>query len=314
MEAAREPFAVVTVVRTVKPSSAMVGAKALVTAAGEMIGFVGGQCIQSIVISQALTCIEKGASQLVLITSDSSQTRSADGRTVLPMTCHSEGTVELFMEPRLPAPVLLVIGQSPIADCLLTIAAHLDFHVKSVALERVAAESAGDLSGFAETIQAHLSPGAYVVVASMGLYDSESILALQGYELAYVGLVTSPKRREAVLADLRERGVSEAFCSFISAPAGLDLGAVEPAEIAVTILAEIIEHRRKKHTVAPVAPPVITSETRREVIDPVCRMVVDLNTTLHKAEYQGKEYGFCCPHCRQEFLKNPEKYANTVEV
>jgi xanthine dehydrogenase accessory factor len=314
LEEAREPFAVVTVVRTVKPSSAIVGAKALITAAGDMIGFVGGQCIQSIVISQALKCIEKGASQLVLITSDSSQLRSTDGITVLPMTCHSEGTVELFIEPKLPAPVLLVIGHSPIADSLQKIAAHLNFQVKSVALDQAASDGTDNLSRFTETIHAHLLPGAYVVVASMGLYDTESIRALQGFALSYVGLVTSPKRREAVLADLKNRGVPEDFCSMLSAPAGLDLGAVDPAEIAVTILAEIIECRRKKQTFAPVTLPVTENKTRREVIDPICHMVVDLNTTLHKAEYQGKEYGFCCPHCRQEFLKHPEKYACTVEV
>jgi xanthine dehydrogenase accessory factor len=314
LEETREPFTVVTVVRTVKPTSAVVGAKALIKSTGEMIGFVGGQCIQSIVISQALKCIENGTSQLVLIASDSSQVRSTDGVTVLPMTCHSEGTVELFMEPKLPAPVLLVIGHSPIADSLQKIAAHLDFQVKSVAMDNAASEGADNLTGFTETIQAHLSPGAYVVVASMGLYDTESIRALQGVALSYVGLVTSPKRREAVLADLKNQGISEEFCSFISAPAGLDLGAVEPAEIAITILAEIIEYRRKKHTAAPLTLHVIENKTRREVIDPICHMVVDLNTTPHKAEYQGKEYGFCCPHCRQAFLENPEKYAHTVEV
>ncbi|NGQ95816.1 YHS domain-containing protein [Brevibacillus sp. SYP-B805] len=314
MEEAREPFAVVTVVRTVKPTSAIVGAKALITSTGEMIGFVGGQCIQTLVVSQALKCIENGASHLVLITSDPSQSRTTDGLTVLPMTCHSEGTVELFIEPKLPAPVLLVIGHSPIADNLQKLAAHLNFQVRSVVMEQAASADASNLSGLTETIQAQLSPGAYVVVASMGLYDTESILALQGCELSYVGLVTSPKRREAVLADLKIRGVSEEFCSFLSAPAGLDLGAVDPAEIAVTILAEIIEYRRKKRTFAPLTLQVTENKTRREVIDPICHMVVDLNTTLHKAEYQGKEYGFCCPHCRQEFLKNPEKYAHTVEV
>ncbi len=314
MEEAREPFAVVTVVRSVKPTSAIVGAKALITSTGEMIGFVGGQCIHAIVISQALNCIENGTSQLVLIASDSSQVRSTDGVTVLPMTCHSEGTVELFMEPKLPAPVLLVIGHSPIADCLQKIAAHLDFQVKSAAMDNAASEGADNLAGFTETIQAHLSPGAYVVVASMGLYDTESIRALQGFALSYVGLVASPKRREAVLAYLKNQGVSEQFCSFISAPAGLDLGAVEPAEIAITILAEIIEYRRKKHTAAPLTLHVIEKKSRREVTDPICHMAVDLNTTPHKTEYQGKEYGFCCPHCRQEFIKHPEKYVFKVEV
>lgn len=314
LEEKGESFAVVTVVRSVKPTSAIVGAKALITSTGEMIGFVGGQCTQSVLISQALKCIENGVSQLVLITSDAAQARATEGVTVLPMTCHSEGTVELFIEPKIPAPVLLVIGHSPIADSLKKIAVHLHFQVRSAAMETIDSEGADPSSAFTETIQSHLSPGAYVVVASMGLYDTESIQALQGCELSYVGLVTSPKRREAVLADLKNQGVSEEFCSSISAPVGLDLGAVDPAEIAITILAEIIEHRRKKRPVAPMKTPITANSTRREVIDPICHMVVDLNTTLHKAEYQGKEYGFCCPHCRKTFLENPETYAHTVEV
>ncbi len=249
----------------------------------------------------------------MLITSDTPQTRT-DDIIVLPMTCHSEGTVELFIEPKIPAPVLLIIGHSPIADYLKKTAAYLDFQIRTVGLENVHSEGTSSLSGFTETIQANLSPGAFVVVASMGLYDVESIRALQGFALSYVGLVTSPKRREAVLNDLKNQGVSEEFCSFISAPVGLDLGAVDPAEIAITILAEIIEYRRKRRTFAPFTSHVIENKTRREVIDPICHMVVDLNTTLHKAEYQGKEYGFCCPRCRQEFLNKPEKYAYTVEV
>ncbi|MEB3101396.1 XdhC family protein [Ferviditalea candida] len=306
------PFAVVTVVRSAKPTSAVVGSKALVYPNGQMFGFVGGHCTQSLVVSQALECIETGESRLLLITSDESQIRVNDGVTVMPMTCHSEGTVELFIEPKLPAPTLLVIGDSPIAKYLLTFGEHMNFNVKSLSLEQISKSEAPDVHLLKDKIQQILKPGSYVVIATMGVYDEESIRALAGIELSYAGLITSPKRKAKVLDWIKDQGLSAQFSSFISAPAGLDLGAVEPSEIAITILAEIIQYRRQKKRPAVKFEARITE--RNEAIDPVCHMVVDMDKTLFKTEYQGKEYGFCCPHCRQAFLKDPDSYVKEVNV
>lgn len=306
------PFAVVTVVRSAKPTSAVVGSKALVDPNGHMFGFVGGQCTQSLVVSQALECMETGESRLLLITSDESQIRVNEGVTVKPMTCHSEGTVELFIEPRLPKPTLLVIGDSPIARYLLTMGEHLNFNVKSLSLEHISSDGSPDINLMKVKVQQMLKPGSYVVIATMGLYDEESIRALQGIELSYAGLVSSPKRKAKILDWVKDQGLSEQFCSFISAPAGLDLGAVEPSEIAITILAEIIQYRRNKKLATVKLEPQVPA--RVEAVDPVCQMIVDMNKTLFKAEYQGKEYGFCCPHCRQAFLKDPESYLKEVNV
>jgi xanthine dehydrogenase accessory factor len=330
LENAREPFAVVSVVRSVKPTSARVGAKALVLADGQMIGFVGGQCTRPQVVAQALECIRTGENRLLLMTSDPAQVYAKEGLTVLPMTCHSEGTVELFIEAKLPPPVLLVIGDSPVARHLTDMASHLDFCVKSLAASEIAADGVSSPERLTEAIRQRLSPGAYVVVATMGQYDEESLSAIQESEPAYVGLVASPKRRLSVLDGLKEQGVSDAFLAAVSAPVGLDLGAVEPAEIAVTILAEIIQLRRgKKHTFAAKAASSSAgggmnrdsdhhaalsggadgaAVNRSEAVDPVCGMAVDLNTTIHQAVYQGQTYGFCCPHCRRAFLKEPERY------
>lgn len=312
LEEADQPFAMVTVVRSAKPTSAVVGSKALVYPNGQIFGFVGGQCTRSLVVSQALECMETGKNRLLLITSDQSQVRANEGVTVMPMTCHSEGTVELFIEPRLPAPTLLVIGDSPIAEYLATMGEHLHFNMKSLSLENIMSDGSPNEHLLTENIQQLLKPGSYVVIATMGLYDEESIRALQGIELSYVGLVSSPKRKMKVLDWVKEQGLSEQFGSFISAPAGLDLGAVEPSEIAVTILAEIIQYRRNKNN-TPVKLET-TATTRIEAVDPVCHMIVDMNKTMFKAEHQGKEYGFCCPHCRQSFMKDPESYLLKVNA
>ncbi len=308
-ERAEEPYALVTVIRSLKPTSVRAGAKAIVSPDGRMTGFVGGQCTQSLVISQARECLANNESRVVLITSDPEQAAPREGVVVLPMTCHSEGTVELFIEPKLPARTLLVIGNSPIASHVAEMGERLNFNVKTIKWGTEIESKTNDSDVTAtlqKQIRESLNPGSYVVVATMGLYDEHSIATLEGIPLAYAGLVTSPKRWEKVLKWLKSEGVSEEFCSLISAPAGLDLGAVEPAEIAVTILAEMIQVKRsgkeKQQTMQKL------KVEKREGIDPVCHMVVDLNRTPHIAEYKGETYGFCCSHCRQAFLKDPEAY------
>lgn len=305
LEAAREPFAIVTVVRSEKPTSALPGAKAIINSTGKMFGFVGGQCTQSQVVSEALQCIETGKSKLVLISPDMEQQDRNRGITVLPMTCQSGGTVELFIEPKLPRRPLVVIGDSPIAKAISQLAQHMEeFQVHHLYMDDDSPEK------FKKNLQEILTPRAYVVVATMGLYDELSITALQDIELAYLGLIASPKRKNKVMEYLQAEGASEEFCSFISAPAGLDLGAIYPTEIAITVLAEIIQHKNSQdHQGVRLK---LFEQAKREVIDPVCQMVVDLNKTKYKAEYQGVEYGFCCPNCRRRFLENPEAYLQKV--
>lgn len=305
LDEAQQPFAVVTVVRSEKPTSAIPGAKALIYPTGKMIGFIGGQCTQSLVVSQALECMETGKSKLVLITSHSNQTDATKGLTVLPMNCQSEGTVELFIEPKLPKQTLLVIGDSPIAESITQIAKYIeDMNVKHFSIDN------SDGNGMKDKLQQQLNPNSYVLVATMGHYDEQSITALQGIELAYLGLIASPKRTGKVIEYLKAEGASDEFCSFISAPAGLNLGAISPAEIAVTILAEIIQHKNSKATVNMKLK--LSENKKLEVIDPVCNMVVDLNKTKFKAEYEGIEYGFCCPNCRRLFLKAPQSYLQKI--
>lgn len=305
LEAAQEAFAVVTVVRSEKPTSALPGSKAIVTSQGKMVGFVGGQCTQSQVVAEALACLESGRSRLILITTMLEEHETNRDIKVLPMSCQSGGTVELFIEPKLPKHPLLVIGDSPIAGAIVNMAKHLEaFQVHQITMDEA------DPQAMQAKLREIVTGNAYVLVATMGLYDEPSIVALQDLELAYLGLIASPRRKEKVLEYLQSEGASEAFCSFISAPAGLDLGAVYPAEIAITVLAEIIQHKNNQDNQR--IKLTLKARPKREVIDPVCQMVVDLETTQHKAEYKGIEYGFCCPNCRRLFLKDPDAYLQTV--
>ncbi len=319
-----EPYVVVTVVRRVRPSSATVGDKAIVTANGEMKGFVGGHCTRDLVIDQAKKCLSTGESKLVLVTPQP-PSNVEEGVTVLPMTCASEGTVELFLEPKNVDPLLVIVGDSPIALALAELAPRFSLTPRRISLEGANPSAEGPVATLRNQLHLHSNVPAYGVVASMGLYDVDGLLAVASLRLRYLGLVVSPKRWSRLRGELAEAGASSDFIDFVTAPAGLDIGAVGPQEIALSVLAQIVERRRRGENIlwdGPAAewtskpgsspshcsPVTVSPEVPQEVIDPVCGMTVDLAKTPYRLELNGTVYGFCCGGCRDRFAREPEKY------
>jgi xanthine dehydrogenase accessory factor len=318
-----EPYVVVTVVRRVRPSSATVGDKAIVTADGEMRGFVGGQCTRELVIDQAKKCLSSGESKLLLVTSQP-PADVTEGVTVLPMTCASEGTVELFLEPKNVDPLLVLVGDSPIAHALAELAPRFSLTPHRISLEEARHTGAAEEPVVILRNQLRLRTGsaAYGVVATMGLYDVDGLLAVSSLPLRYLGLVTSPKRWTTVRAELEEVGASSEFIDFVTAPAGFDIGALGPNEIALSILAQIVECRRRGSNASWPGQSSDTGSSasgasaihcnhaadHQKVVDPVCGMTVDLAKTPHRLELDGTLYGFCCSGCRDRFAREPEKY------
>jgi xanthine dehydrogenase accessory factor len=313
-----EPYVMVTVVRRVRPSSATVGDKAVVTADGQMKGFVGGHCTRDLVIQQAKKCLAAGESKLLLITAQP-PAEVPEGVTVLPMTCASEGTVELFLEPKNVEPLLVTVGDSPIAHALTDLAPRFSLRPIRISLEEaVHGEAQDPVVKLRNQLQFRSSAPVYGVVATMGLYDVEGLLALSSLPLRYLGLVTSPRRWGTVRQELAEAGAAPALIDFVSAPAGLDIGAVGPQEIALSILAQITERRRRGtgsqwdgQAAAPAGDsPTGAEDTQghREVVDPVCGMTVDFEKSPHRFEWNGTVYAFCCAGCRERFARDPERY------
>jgi xanthine dehydrogenase accessory factor len=294
-EAARRPYAVVTVVRVVRPSSARAGMKAVVGSDGRLTGWIGGQCTRTLVADVAREAIRTGEAVLVRITPDPSGP-AEPGVVIRPMTCHSGGTVDLFVEPRNPAPRLVVVGDTPVARRVADLGRWMGYDVRVVAPD-------ADLGGTAlegqlvETAQ----DDAWVVVASQGAYDEETLLALAPCPVRYVGLVASRRRAEQLAAYLRERG-AEGILDRLAAPAGLDLGARTAEEIAVSILADLTRRWRGRSEAQP--PPNAPEGS----VDPVCGMVVDAATALYRAEWDGNVYAFCCRGCWEHFQANPPAY------
>ena len=241
-----EPFAVATVVRCERPTSAKPGAKALIRQDGTVSGWIGGSCAEPVAVKEALGALEDGEPRfLVLVGKGGAPLGRADGVREYTMTCHSGGTLEIFVEPVLPKPALVLVGSGPVVETLAGLAAAAHFAVTVVEPESpapaglAAARVVGDLASVAMTARTA------VVVATHGRFDEDALAEALRSEADYVSLVASPTRARVVAESLRARGIPEDRLRRLKAPAGLDLGAVTPEEIAVSILAEIVAHRRR---------------------------------------------------------------------
>jgi len=297
-----ERFALVTVVRREPPSSARVGDAALVTAGGEVHGWVGGGCTRSTLLRESLRAMADGEPRLLSLSVDP-VAEQRPGVVALPMTCRSGGTVDLYVEAVLPAPRLVVFGATPAARTLVKIAEAMGYRVAVVDPEADAADFSASVRVGARAAP-DAAPGACVLVATMDERDLDAIEAAVALEPAYLGVIAS-RRRFAQLRDaLAARGVGRDALEAISAPAGLDIGARTPEEIALSVMAQIVQRRRAA------AQPAASPETiaPREAIDPVCGMTVGGGRPPHAAELSGKSYYFCCAGCRSSFLADPARY------
>lgn len=301
---AHEPYILVTVVRTLPPTSAAVGARALVSADRKLTGFVGGECTRRILLEVAEEAFMDGRPRLLLLSPDPEHVEPSSapsGIVVKPMTCHSGGTVELFVEPRLVDPALLVVGESPVAKNLVDLAQNLPFTLYH---ETLSGEK--DWDALATQIKRHATVGGFVVVATMGQYDDWAVDTLSGADIRYLGVVASP-RRGALLRERFSHDRPTGDSCVVSIPAGLNLGSRLPGEIAISILAEIIQIRRTLGVVN--AGHGQRHLEDKMVTDPICHMQVNLADTPYRTLYGGKEWGFCARSCLDAFLREPERYS-----
>ena len=270
------PFVLATVVRSVRPASARPGDRALLLGEGKPIGWVGGGCVHTAIEREAATALTSGLPRLVRL---SPSPRDEDGVVNYPMTCHSGGTLEIYLEPVLPPPELVVLGDSPVASSLMSLGEPLGFRLRT-SLDEVT------------------SSDAWVVAAAMSSDEDHPLVRdALSRGVPYVAMVASRRRADALIAELRADGLADDLISHLKAPAGLDLGAATSAEIALSILAEIVQRRRRAPSVRVPAAPV-----REVAIDPICGMEVDVATAKWTAEKDGQVFYFCAPGCRRAFL------------
>jgi xanthine dehydrogenase accessory factor len=297
LQATSRPFALATVVRSEKPTSARPGDRAVIHADGTLEGWIGGSCAQPVVVREALKAISDGQPRLIgLMGEGVGQAR--EGMIAYPMSCHSGGTLEIFIEPFLPPPTLAIVGQTPIARALANIGASAAFQVA--------------LHEQLEPEPQLFHSGSYVIIATQG-GDEAALLAALRSAAPYIGLVASRQRAAALVAYLRDSGIEAAALQRLKAPAGLDIGATTPDEIALSILAEVVQvQHRGRWAEADSAPvetaPVALGRQPAIAIDPVCGMEVAISAAQHSAVHTDTTYYFCCPGCRGRFVKNPLKF------
>lgn len=240
-----------TVVRAVAPTSAKPGDRAVLTADGLVCGWVGGSCAEPMVKREARAALADGRSRVLQITPDASLADAREGLVVVPMTCHSGGTLEIFIEPQLPRPELFVFGRTPVAEVLVALGQLLNFRCQVVdPSERAPLEG---LTTHRTLESLAIPPMAFVVVATHGVFDEEAIMAALSAQPRYLGVVGSRKRFASLTRRLVARGASPADLDRVHAPAGLDLGPGSPPQIALSILAEITAVQTGRGTVKTVA-------------------------------------------------------------
>jgi xanthine dehydrogenase accessory factor len=296
-----EAFALATVVWRQGPSSSKAGSRAIITAGGQVHGWIGGACAEPAVIREARRVIESGAARLLLLGSPE-QFRGAvpEGMAVVPIACQSEGALEVYIEPVLPAPRLVVVGSSPMAQTLTRLAQALGWHADLIAAQDFVTKDADERS--------------MVVVATQGHHDEQVLERAAAARPAYLGLVGSHKRGTAVLGYLADRGVPAEQLARVKVPAGLDLGSTTHSEIAVAILAELVQLRASGTIPASPAAMPARAATPAEAIDPVCGMTVAIGPGALTLEHDGTAYYFCCAGCRRAFENDPAAYARAPRL
>lgn len=295
-----EPCVLATVVWRRAPSSGKEGSRALIGADGSVTGWIGGACAEPTIVREAMQALADGRPRLVYLgPADELDDRRRQGMVSVPIACQSEGALEVYVEPLLPAPHLVVVGRSPAAETLARMAKVLGW--RSVLVDEggspVAHAGVGRVVTTLDLDAAGVSEGSMVVVATQGHYDEAALEKALATPAAYVGLVASHKRAESVIGYLRQRGVAEDALSRVRSPAGLDLGRVSHEEIAVAVLAELVQLRAAGALGAGVA----VAPRREEAVDPICGMTVETEGARHTAVRDGVTYYFCCAGCQARF-------------
>jgi len=295
-------FALATVVWRQAPSSAHQGARAIITADGEMHGWIGGACAEPVVVREAQRVIRDRHPSLILLGTPEQFGEIPAGMMFVPMSCQSEGALQLYLEPVLSSPRLVVVGRSPMTETLVDLATVLGWKARLI-----------DASGFTD---ADVDNRSVVIIATQGHGDEEAIEQAVIGRPAFIGLVASHKRGEAVLGYLADRGVARELLDEVHVPVGLDLGRTSHPEIAVAVLAELVALRAQgeldPHHTASAAPSAQLTPQERpaagSAIDLVCGMTVPADETSRPVEYEGETFYFCCPGCRTAFEKDPMAY------
>lgn len=303
------PFAVAIVVKYQPPVSGKPGDKAIIQSDGKVWGWIGGGCVQPVVIREALQAMQAGSPRIVRI-APSAESEPAAGMVNYSMSCHGGGALEVYIEPVLPKARILIFGRSLAAQSLSKLGKTVGFGISVVA-----PGASQEMFPDADLIGEEVTPGqmsngseTYIVVATQGERDEESLEQALGTNARYISFIASHAKARKIIDFLAEKGVPPEMLARIKAPAGLAIGTSSSSEIAVSIIAEIIQAKKGRtpqSASAEESSPGIFSD---QATDPVCGMTVEASESTHQSEYHGRLFYFCCAGCKQIFDRQPERY------
>lgn len=285
-----EQFALATVVWRQGPSSGHQGARAIVTATGEIHGWIGGACAEPVVVREAQKVMAQGEARLILLGAAEDFGHVPEGMMVVPMACQSEGAMQLYVEPVESSLHLVVVGHSPMASTLVDLATVMGWRA--------------ELADSRDFMADEVDPDSVVIVATQGHDDEDTMQHALKAEPAFVGLVASSKRGMAVLGYLADKGVPSDLLARVKVPVGLDLGHTSHTEIAVAVLAELVELKARGF-LKPVMEPAASSPETQTATDLVCGMTVPADESSRPFQHEGTTYYFCAPGCRTAFESDP---------
>jgi len=308
-----QPFATAVVVRCVPPVSGKPGDKAIIEVDGSVWGWIGGGCVQPLVVREALKAIADGKPRLVRV-APSKTAEPEEGTVSYTMTCHSGGALDIYIEPILAKPQIVIFGRSAVAKALCSLGKAIGYRITVIAAGAVA-EGFPEADAIKQEMNlsgVELGPETFIVISTQGEQDEEALEQACGTDVPYISFVASNVKSQKLFESLAAKGISRERLTQIRAPAGLRLGGLSAQEIALSILAEIVQVRKTEP--AHIKADKSLGDNRRQVetIDPVCGMSVEPSKASYVSEYRGEKYYFCCGGCKQTFDAHPENYLATI--
>lgn len=306
LERLREPFCLAIVTWVQAPTSGKPGFKAIVRSDGSIVGWVGGSCSRHALLMECRAALAEGLPRLLRLRAlGDPPPAPVPGTVDRVMECQSGGAMDIFVEPHPRVTQLIVVGDSPVAESLSSLGRLLGFRVVAAGpdIDPARFPDADEVVPDFEGLAAKLDADSYAVVATMAVYDAGALAVLLRSPAAYIGLVASRRRAAALRDDLAREGFTPTDFERIQNPAGVDILARTPEEIALSVAAEIVRRTRARPPSGAAEP--IVAPVPAAAVDPVCQMEVDPATAVLRAEHLGTTYYFCSEGCLRKFRADP---------
>ena len=299
-------FAIATVINTVAPTSAKPMSKAIIHKNGDIEGWIGGGCSIHTVITEGLNCIQSGKAIVLRLSPENISKDKVTYKKEVFLNCESGGTLEFHIEPVLPMTKLIIYGSTPTVYALAKIGSLLNYECYICSPN---AEFVKELSDNVQVFKDYkvFSDQSVAVVATQGENDLQALKSAIDSKSNFISMIISNKKASSLFFQLEKEGYSKEDISRVKFPAGMDINASTPEEIAVSILAELINDRNSIDLKEQV---IIEVKDDKKEIDPICKMIVDPDNAVDTYKFDDINYYFCCTGCKEKFALEPSLYIN----